>query len=65
MKILNPEELTHRTTCPCGAKLEYTYDDIQYSGIDSPYHEYEEFIVCPNCNRSLIVNINNPFGREW
>ena len=65
MKILNPEELTRITKCPCGAKLEYTYDDIQYSGINAPYHEYEEFIICPNCKRHLLVNIDKPFGKEW
>ena len=63
MKILNPEELTHRTTCPCGARLEYTYDDIQYDG--TRYYNYEEFIICPNCKRRLLVNIDKPFGKEW
>ena len=65
MKILNLEELTRITKCPCGAKLEYTYDDIQYSGINVPYYECEEFITCPNCKRHLLVNIDKPFGKEW
>lgn len=63
MKILNPEELTRRTTCPCGAKLEYTFSDIHYDG--TRYYNYEEFIICPNCKRRLLVNIDKPFGKEW
>lgn len=62
VKILNPEELTHITKCPCGAKLEYTFSDIQYDG--TRYCSYEEFIICPNCKRRLLVNIDKPFGKE-
>ena len=64
MKILNPEELFHYATCPCGAKLEYTYEDIQYSG--TRFYNYEDFIVCPNCKKSLAVNVDvPPFRKEW
>lgn len=60
MKILNPEELTRRTTCLCKAYLEYNFDDILYDD-----NEKEEFIICPNCKRRLLVNIDKPFGKEW
>ena len=54
MRVLNEYSLTKRTNCSCGAELEYTKDDVKHSG-DNFRHEYEDYIICPNCGRKIIM----------
>ena len=52
MKVINNP--TRRKTCVCGAELEYNHSDIKHSG-DLFRHEYEDYIICPACNRKIIL----------
>ena len=54
MRVLNEYSLTKRTNCSCGAELEYAKDDVKHSG-DNFRNEYEDYIICPNCGRKIIV----------
>lgn len=44
-----------RTTCEtCGALLEFEKEDIE--NVHLGMNEYEQRIVCPACNETVVVN---------
>lgn len=54
MKVLNKNTLVYRRDCVCGARLEFDDSDIQHGG-DSFRHEYEDYVVCPECGRRIVI----------
>lgn len=54
MRIINENSLIKSKICFCGAELKYTKADIKHGG-DTFRHEYEDYILCPNCGRRIIL----------
>lgn len=64
MRIVNNMALTRRKTCDCGAVLEFTSDDIKHVG-DTFRGEYEDYIVCPNCKRAIVLRSGSYCSRPY
>ena len=62
MKIVNNP--TRRKTCTCGAELEFNNADIKHGG-DTFRHEYEDYIICPNCNRKIVLDNGSHCSRPY
>ena len=62
MKVIKYPEKT--VTCTCGAVLSYTDEDVKYNG-NNFFHEVEEYIECPCCERRITLRTSSSCGRPY